>query len=86
MILAFKPIFVDKINKGIKIHTFREDSKDRWHPSREIQMATGVRTKNYNQFNEGICGGTQRIIIYATLVGCPTVVVDNRTLDPTETL
>lgn len=50
MILAFKPQFVQPILDGTKIHTIREDSKDRWKPGKKIHFATGVRTKNYNNF------------------------------------
>lgn len=61
MILSFKPQFVDSILDGTKIHTIREDSKDRWHTGRFIHFATGVRTKNHHQFKSGRCEGIQRI-------------------------
>lgn len=35
-----------------KIHTIRQGN--RWKEGMSIQMATGVRTKNYKQFNKGI--------------------------------
>jgi hypothetical protein len=63
MILAFKPQFIEKIKKGIKIHTIREDKGGRWIPQRAIQMATGVRTKNYLKFNDEICLSVQSIEI-----------------------
>jgi len=58
MILGFKTKFQDgtltdfekKILSGQKIHTFREG--ERWKKGNSIQMATGVRTKYYNQFNK----------------------------------
>lgn len=43
--------FEEKILRGIKIHTLREDLKGRWLPKCKIEMATGVRTKHYKQFN-----------------------------------
>lgn len=49
-----------------KIHTIREG--DRWKKGNSIQMAVGVRTKHYKQFNKGIpelseCISTQKINI-----------------------
>lgn len=78
MILGFKTInpftghptgFVEKILVGNKIHSIREGN--RWKKGDFIHMATGVRSKNYNQFNANqpylqICTGTQRIIIVIT--------------------
>jgi len=55
MILSFKKQFVEKIKSGSKTHTIREDKKNRWKIGRKIHFATGVRTKNYNQFAEGVC-------------------------------
>lgn len=63
MILSFKPKFVDPIKAGSKIHTIREDKPNRWHAGRPIQYATGVRTKNYKEFNSGICRSVQFIRI-----------------------
>ena len=83
MILGFKRFFPDgsqtyfkeKILAGAgygpvvtmpKIHTIRAGS--RWHQGMSIQMAYGVRTKKYDQFNKGIeglqiCTGVQNIKI-----------------------
>ena len=63
MILGFKKQFVSKILRGEKIHTIREDPNDRWKPDREIHFATGVRTKNYEQFHHGYCYSVERIEI-----------------------
>lgn len=60
MILGFKQTFPDKTPTGFeskiitleKIHSIRKGH--RWHPGMSIQMAFGVRTKNYRQFNKGI--------------------------------
>jgi hypothetical protein len=57
MILGFKTQFANgeptnfeqKILEGSKIHTLREG--DRWSKGNFIHMATGVRTKEYKQFN-----------------------------------
>lgn len=58
MILGFKTIwattkkptnFVELILSGEKIHTLRKGN--RWKAGNMIHMATGVRTKNYKQFN-----------------------------------
>lgn len=64
MILAFKPEFVGKILDGTKIHTVRRDPHDRWKAGRKIHFATGVRTKDYNQFDEGVCTARQSISIF----------------------
>lgn len=47
MILSFKEQFIPKILDGTKIHTIREDKKNRWEAGKKIHFATGVRTKNY---------------------------------------
>lgn len=63
MILSFKEQFKEPILKGSKIHTIREDMHNRWKAGKIIHMATGVRTKKYNCFNEGICKSIQQIEI-----------------------
>ena len=63
MILGFKERFKQPILDGTKIHTIREDKANRWKAGRVIQFATGVRTKSYTKFNEGVCEGTQEIEI-----------------------
>lgn len=65
MILAFNKMFIAPIINGAKIHTIREDKTGRWKPQRKIQMATGVRSKNYNMFCEAECTGIQTISICA---------------------
>lgn len=74
MILGFKKHFADKtetllaekILSGEKIHSLREG--DRWEEGNSIQMAYGVRTKNYNQFNANRvdlqnCKSTQEVFM-----------------------
>lgn len=63
MILGFKPQFVPKIIAGTKIHSIREDATRRWKAGVKIHMATGVRTKQYNCFKEGLCENVQEIEI-----------------------
>ncbi len=63
MILSFKPQFVIPILQNTKVHTIREDKHNRYGNGRYIQMATGVRTKNYNCFCEAYCISTQKIYI-----------------------
>jgi hypothetical protein len=68
MVLGFKRRFPVHILAGTKIHTIRADPHNRWKAGISIQMATGVRTKKYHQFNKGIpglnkCISTQKIII-----------------------
>ncbi len=55
MILGFNKRFQGKILAGVKIHTIRVDEHSRWKKGIKIQFATGVRTKNYKQFAEGVC-------------------------------
>jgi hypothetical protein len=63
MIIGFKERFKEPIIKGTKIHTIRIDAKNRWKPGNIMHMATGVRTKKYNQFNQQICKSVQNIEI-----------------------
>jgi hypothetical protein len=70
MILGFKTMFPwgeptnfsEKIISGKKLTTIREGS--RWKPGMKIHFATGVRTKNYNQFASGVC----RLVYDITIV------------------
>lgn len=73
MVLGFKtknPVtgqdtrFEELILNNFKIHSLRKG--DRWKAGMSIQMATGVRTKNYRQFNAfrldlQLCKGVQTI-------------------------
>jgi len=63
MVLSFKSQFKKPIISGSKIHTIREDKTNRWKAGNEIHFATGVRTKNYNQFHSGKCISIQTIEI-----------------------
>lgn len=79
--------FPDKILSGQKIHTIRK--KGRWKAGIILHMATGVRSKNYDQFNLNYpnlkyCTGTQSIsIVWATKV-LPYVKIDGRLLEDGE--
>jgi len=55
--------FVEKINKGIKLHTIRTDEKKRWRPEMKIHYATGVRSQYYDNWRMGKCTGVQPIEI-----------------------
>ena len=63
MVIGFKKQFVPKILDGTKQHTMREDANNRWKVGMKMHMATGVRTKGYNQFAEKICTGIQNVEI-----------------------
>ena len=80
MVLGFNPQFPAKILEGTKKHTIREDKKDRWKPGMKIHFATGVRTKNYNQFKEGVCKSVQKIKI-TYLEGSIRIRVDGQLID-----
>jgi len=63
MILGFKPQFEEKILTKKKKTTIREDKKNRWKVGMKIHFATGVRTKNYRKFAEGIVQSIDTISI-----------------------
>ena len=70
-----------------KIHSMREDQNDRWQAGKTIQMAYGVRTKQYEQFNKGIeelekCVSTQEVfMVYDSDI---KINVDGKHLNATE--
>jgi hypothetical protein len=92
MILPFKPQFPAPILAGTKIHTMRTDAHNRWRAGNSIQMATGVRTKAYHQFNKERpdlqqCISTQQVVITYHkhgAIGGPSVLVDGRYLTALE--
>lgn len=80
MVLGFKERFKEPILKESKIHTIRIDEADRWRSGRSIQMATGVRTKNYNCFKETECKSTQHIFMTYKHNDIIQISVDDREL------
>lgn len=91
MILGFKTQFPwgapthfeEKITKqpGFrpKIHTLREG--ERWEPGDLINFATGVRSKNYKEFNRDTCKSTQQVVIVnVPYTGFPYIFVDGKLL------
>ena len=66
MVIGFNMRFKEPILNGSKIHTIREDKHNRWKAGVKMHMATGVRTKKYNQFAEEVCKSVQRIKIIRT--------------------
>jgi len=85
-ILAGVGIVRENILLGIKIHTIREG--ERWKPGYFIHMATGVRTKGYNQFNSSYpqlqkCISTQQIFM-SYFDGMLEITVDNTYLSSHE--
>jgi hypothetical protein len=97
MILGFKTHFPDgeltyleeQIIDGTKIHSLREDPKGRWRKGRSIQMATGVRSKQYEQFNKGLerletCTGIQHCSMTYHADEVLKILVDDRSLMPHE--
>lgn len=55
--------FKDKILNGEKIHTLREDPKDRWKHGKLIHHVVGNRTKQREEFRRDTCSGTQKVEI-----------------------
>lgn len=98
MILSFKKTFPDKsptgfvqkILSGQKIHTMREG--ERWKAGYYIHMATGTRTKNYDQFNIERpdlqkCIATQKVVMVHKknkTIGSLSVEIDGRFLSGKE--
>lgn len=79
MILGFNEQFLEAIITGKKVHTIREDKHNRWAAGIEIQFATGVRTKHYNQFRAGLCTGVQDIEIkYTDMRGAVVIYIDGK--------
>ncbi|HHT23150.1 MAG TPA: hypothetical protein GXZ87_07565 [Bacteroidales bacterium] len=77
MILSFKEQFKEPILSGRKIHTIR--NVGRWRVGAAIQFATGVRTKNYEQFHSGTCKGVQDIEIkYTDMRGAVEIYIDGK--------
>ena len=65
MILGFQKQFIPKILAGTKVHTIRKDPRSRWLKGMKIHFASGIRTKNYQQFYAGVCTGVQDIVFNA---------------------
>lgn len=84
MILGFNEKFPPKIEAGTKIHTLREDKKDRWKAGKTIHFATGVRTKAFNCFRKGKCVSTQKITITYRVGHSALVNIDYRYLTQDE--
>lgn len=91
MILGFKTQFPwgapthfeEKITKQPgyrpKIHTLREG--ERWKSGDLINFATGVRSKNYKEFNRDTCKSTQQVVIVNTPYAVyPWIFVDGQPL------
>lgn len=58
--------FQEKIAKGIKLHTLREDKKDVFKVGSQLHMATGIRTKKYFCFDDtkGVVSKQKILIVY----------------------
>lgn len=78
MIIGYKPQFVPLILSGHKIHTIREDACNRWRAGRVMHMATGLRTREYKQFYQDTCKGTQQIEIRYNKGGGVNVFIDEQ--------
>lgn len=86
MILNFTvPEHKPAVLAGTKIHSMREDLKNRWKVGMTIHMSTGARTKDYEQFSEEYCLGIQKVGLYQGSVGI-LVLVDGRQLLETQIL
>lgn len=84
MVLPFKPRFVAPILEGIKLHTIRTDAGHRWKPGMAIHMATGVRSKNYNEFKRAFCVSVQAVKMDFTPEWGFDIYIDGRILSLSE--
>jgi uncharacterized protein YqfB (UPF0267 family) len=88
MILGFNRRFEKPILKGDKVHTIREDRKNRHSGGGRLHLSIGVRTKAYRCLKETLCTGVQQIeILYGNGGYCDVfvyqdarVLVDGREL------
>jgi hypothetical protein len=55
--------FERKILDGVKLFTLRKPSKREYKPGMKLQMAYGVRTKNYRQFAEATVSEINKVTI-----------------------
>ena len=78
--------FKEKILAHTKIHTIRLDKHHRWKAGRSIQFATGVRTKNYNQFLDGECKSVQSIKIGHIYNNQAVIIIVDRKVLTTDTV
>lgn len=84
MILSFKPQFIQKILDGTKLHTLRT-GKRRWKVGDTIHFATGVRTKNYQEFKRGTVIRVADVSICKPIYGDLSVSIDGKTLTSRKT-
>ncbi|KXK56268.1 MAG: hypothetical protein UZ05_CHB002000281 [Chlorobi bacterium OLB5] len=78
MILGFKPQFKKRILNGSKVHSIRPDKSKRWKPGNIIHFATGVRTKNYDNFMKGECKSVQDIELKLYRSGLFMISIDGK--------
>jgi hypothetical protein len=63
MNISFKPQFVHKILDRTKIHTVRQDEKERWQTDTLMHMIVNPRTPQQVLFNRAVCYSVQEIEI-----------------------
>ena len=79
MVIGFKEQFVPLILNGVKKHTIRKDKHERWSAGKLMHMATGVRTKDYRQFDELVCTDVQKIsIVYNKIHSKVQILIDGK--------
>jgi hypothetical protein len=61
--------FERKILDGVKLFTLRKPSKREYKPCMKLQMAYGVRTKNYRQFASAVVAEVNTVSIRLSLHG-----------------
>jgi len=65
----FKKQFADDVETGRKFSTIRE--KIRCKPGDNVQLYTGMRTKNCRKLREDVCTGAGSILINRNKAGAP---------------
>ena len=85
MILSFKEQFVSKILTGEKVHTIREDKRNRWHKDVKIHFASNVRTKYQQTFKTGKVTSIQSVVfVYYSPSNSLSVEIDGHLIESKE--
>ncbi len=86
MILSFHRRWITPIQEGHKVHTIREDKKNRWSTGQKIDGYCGNGKGKREKFFEDTCHSTQTIsIVYGdNKLARPTIMVDGQELSEVE--
>lgn len=71
-------LFKEKHSSGHKIHTMREDVKNRWRVGMGMQLCYGVRTKQFEMWADTECKAIQIVNIKYSGSAIPEITIDGR--------